>query len=214
MKQIIDIQTWERRDNYNFFLTLQDPSIAVTAEVECGGAKARAKAEGQSFFLHYLYAILRAANEIKEFRYRTNKLKQVVLYDKVHAMAPIKINENGKFLSVYIPYYEDFETFHRSATEIIQGLPEDGNPYASESNQMEENEIDLINVSAITGLYFTSLSPAKQKQDGTSYPLMTVGKAVVREGKLVMPIAIYVNHGFVDGHHIALFYQKVEELLK
>ncbi len=214
MKQIIDIETWERRDNYNFFLTLQDPSIAVTSEVECGGAKARAKAAGESFFLHYLYAILRAANEIKEFRYRTDKLKRVVLYDKVHAMAPIKINENGKFLSVYIPYDEDFATFHRSATEIIQSLPEDGNPYASENSRLESNETDLINISAIPSLYFTAISPAQQRQDGTSYPLMTVGKVVVREGKQVMPVAIYINHGFVDGHHIALFYKKVEELLK
>ncbi|MEB3374742.1 CatA-like O-acetyltransferase [Bacteroides sp. CR5/BHMF/2] len=40
------------------------------------------------------------------------------------------------------------------------------------------------------------------------------GKAITKEGKLVMPIAMTIHHGFIDGHHLSLFYRKVEELLK
>ena len=69
MKRIIDIENWERKENFNFFRHFQNPQLSITSEVECGGAKQRAKAAGQSFFLHYLYAVLRAANEIPEFRY-------------------------------------------------------------------------------------------------------------------------------------------------
>ena len=78
MKHIIDIETWERKSNYEFFKSLQDPAISITSEVECGGAKARAKAAGQSFFLHYLYAVLRAVNEIPEFRFRIDAEGNVV----------------------------------------------------------------------------------------------------------------------------------------
>ena len=70
MKHIIDINTWERKENYEFFLGFQNPTISITSEVECAGAKARAKAAGESFFLHYLYAVLRAVNEIPEIRFR------------------------------------------------------------------------------------------------------------------------------------------------
>ena len=52
MKHIIDINTWERKENYEFFLGFQNPTISITSEVECAGAKARAKAAGESFFLH------------------------------------------------------------------------------------------------------------------------------------------------------------------
>ena len=57
MKHIIDINIWERKENYEFFLGFQNPTISITSEVECAGAKARAKAAGESFFLHYLYAV-------------------------------------------------------------------------------------------------------------------------------------------------------------
>lgn len=43
---------------------------------------------------------------------------------------------------------------------------------------------------------------------------MTAGKAVIREGRLVMPLSIYVNHAFVDGSHLSLFFQKIEQYLK
>lgn len=50
MKHIIDIDTWERRDNYNFFRTFHNSWISITSEVECGEALAAAKASGRSFF--------------------------------------------------------------------------------------------------------------------------------------------------------------------
>lgn len=53
MKHIIDIKTWERKENYEFFLGFQNPTISITSEVECSGARTRAKTAGESFFLHY-----------------------------------------------------------------------------------------------------------------------------------------------------------------
>ena len=77
MKHLIDIDTWERKENYLFFRDFHNSWIAMTSEVDCTEAYAEAKAQGRSFFLYYLYAILRAANEIKEFRYRWDKHGQV-----------------------------------------------------------------------------------------------------------------------------------------
>ena len=81
MKHIIDIKTWERKENYEFFLGFQNPTISITSEVECSGARTRAKTAGESFFLHYLYAVLRAVNEIKEFRFRIDSEGRVVYFD-------------------------------------------------------------------------------------------------------------------------------------
>lgn len=49
----------------NFSLVSRIPLSPLTSEVECSGARTRAKAAGESFFLHYLYAVLRAVNETK-----------------------------------------------------------------------------------------------------------------------------------------------------
>ena len=214
MKQIIDIETWERKENFNFFRRFQNPQLSITSEVECGGAKKRAKEAHQSFFLHYLYAVLRAANEIPELRYRIDPEGRVVLYDQIDILSPIKIKENGKFFTIRFPYHEDFETFYQEARKIIYSIPENGDPYAAENGEVANGDYGLILLSATPDLYFTSITGTQEKQSGNNYPLLNAGKAIIKKGKLVMPIAMTIHHGFVDGHHLSLFYRKVEELLK
>ena len=157
---------------------------------------------------------LRAANEIPEFRYRIDTEGRVVLYDAIDMLSPIKIKENGKFFTTRFPYHNDFDTFYREAKMIIEAIPEDGDPYAAENGEVADGDYGLILLSATPDLYFTSITGTQEKKSGNNYPLLNAGKAVVREGKLVMPIAMTIHHGFIDGHHLSLFYKKVEEFLK
>lgn len=214
MKHIVDIQTWERRDNYNFFRNFHNSWISVTSEVDCTEAFPAVKAAKRSFFLYYLYAILRAANEVKEFRYRTDKDGQVVFHDTVDAISPIAVP--GKtFYTVRIPYHEDFEQFYAEAYDIVHHIPEDGDPYGAEKVITEQGDFDIIQLSATPQFYFTSLTYTQMAPGRPlDYPLMNAGKVVTREGRLVMPLAFTVSHAFVDGAHISLLYQKIEKILK
>lgn len=213
-KRMVDFESWERKDNFNFFRNFLNPCITITSEVECSGAKEKAKQNGESFFLHYLYAILRAANEIEELRFRVDNEGQILCFETVDVLCPIRMQANGKFYTVRIPWKEDFVAFYREARHIIDSIPEDGNPYGTENDSTEDQRYSVILVSATPDLYFTSMTHTQERPSGSSYPLLNVGKAVVREGKLVMPVAINVHHGFVDGSHLATFYQKVEAYLR
>ena len=44
MKHLIDIDTWERKENYLFFRDFHNSWIAMTSEVDCTEAYAEAKA--------------------------------------------------------------------------------------------------------------------------------------------------------------------------
>ena len=214
-RQIVDIETWERKDNFNFFRNFLNPCITITSEVECTVAKEKAKKNGQSFFIHYLYAILRAANEIKELRFRVDDEGQVMYFETVDVLCPIRMKENGKFYTVRIPWIAGFEDFHREARRIIASIPEDGDPYGTDKEIAAQGDFDVILLSATPKLYFTSISYTQYAPGHPlDYPLMNAGKAVTREGRLVMPIALTVSHAFVDGAHISLFFEKVEKYLK
>ncbi|MBP6065302.1 chloramphenicol acetyltransferase [Bacteroides sp.] len=213
MKHYVDIETWERKDNYNFFRDFLNPTISITSEVTCGGAKKRAKEAKQSFFLHYLYAILHAANEVKEFRFRIDREGKVVYYDKVDVLTPIKIDEEGHFYTVRIPYHKDFDTFYKEAQAIIQNIPTESKPYSNEEQGSVNTDFDMILLSATPDLYFTSITATQEFRHGSNYPLMNAGKAVIRDNEWVMPIGMTVHHGFIDGHHLARFFQTVEAFL-
>lgn len=214
MKHIIDIDTWERRDNYGFFRTYLNSWYSVTTEIDCTEASAAARRSGHSFFLYYLYAVLRSANEVNELRYRTDKNGQVVFHDRVDIISPIAVP--GKtFYTVRIPYHENFERFYAEAHALITDIPENGDPYHAEKELMQQGDYDVVHLSAVPKMFFTSITyTVAEAGNGCSHPLMTVGKVVPRGERLVFPLSNYVNHAFVDGSHLASFFGKIEKYLK
>lgn len=214
MKHIVDIETWPRRDNYAFFRGFLNSWFSVATEIDCTEARAAAKASGRSFFLYYLYAVLRAANEIEEFRYRTDASGQVVFHDSVDVITPIAV-PGRTFFTVRIPYREEFERFYAEARRIVTHIPEDGDPYGVEKELQAVGDYDVIHLSATPNLWFSGVTYAQGAAGRpTEYPLSNAGKAVLRDGRLKMPFSIFVNHAFVDGDHVARLIGKIEEHLR
>ena len=160
------------------------------------------------------YAVVRAANEVDELRYRIDKQGQVVFHDCVDIITPIAV-PGRTFFTLRIPYHEDFDTFYDEAHRLMTNIPPDGDPYGAEKTLMAQGDYDVVHLSAVPGMYFTSVTyTLAEAGNACNYPLMTAGKAITREGRLVMPLSIYVNHAFVDGSHLSLFFQKIEQHLK
>lgn len=214
MKRIVDINSWSRKNSYEFFKTFQNPNISITSEVSCSHAMTVAKDKSESFFIYYIYAMLCAMNEIEEFRYRIDAEGQILYYDQIDITTPIILNEEGDCAIVRIPLLDDFDTFYQHASAIISAAKQQ-----TESNfdtsilDTETDPYGTIFLSATPDLYFTALVGAQEKREGNSYPLLNVGKAIMREGELVMPVAITISHVFADGLHISRFFTKINERL-
>lgn len=206
-KRIISLESWKRRENWLFFSGFANPMVSLTCPVEAGGAYRRTKAQGKSFFLVYLHAILSAFNEIDELHYRVDPQGQIVRYDRIDAIAPVRIPGRDGFTTLRFTYRPDAGEFIDAAREVISN-PGDASAYSAE-NSLTEN--DLILVSAVPCLAFTSADFTLRGSEGNPYPLILVGK-LGDDGK--MPIAISLHHGFVDGEHIGRFYSLVEHAMQ
>lgn len=206
MKKIIPLDCFHRKENVNFFKDFVNPNVSVTCMVDASICYRRAKALGDKFFPHYLYAILRAANDIKELHYRFSKLGEIVYYDKIDVVSPIKIPGQDTFTSMRFPYFPQREKFISTLNNIIENTG-CGSSYGVEVNLQE---FDVILVSATPDLSFTSISYTQKHRFGNDYPLINVGK-MGQDGK--MPLSICVNHSFVDGEHLAKFFNLVQKYL-
>ncbi len=212
MKHQVDIATWSRRDNWRFMKEFANSWYSITSEVDCTEALERSKREHTSFFIHYLYAMLRAANEVREFGYRPDG-EGVCWFDSIGATVPLAV-EGGTFYTVLVPYIEDYQAFYDKVKEISEHIPADGDPYGVNRELIESGETGVINISATPKLSFSSITYTFHKPGlGSDWPLMNVGKAVRREGRWVMPIGIYVDHCFVDGSNLSEFMEKVQQYL-
>lgn len=209
----IDIDSWERKGNYTFFKNFLNSWYTLTTEIDISLAKKAAKERDESLFLYYLYAILYAANHVKELRTRQDNEDRLIQHDRVDIITPVAL-ANGNFYTLRIPYSEDFEAFYSNASQLIANVPQDGDPYEAELQLMKEDIYDVIHLSAVPNLSFTSLSfTANRPGRPCSWPLSCVGKIVTRRGKYFMPFAIYVNHAFVDGSHLSAMMEQIQYCL-
>ena len=212
MKQLVDIQTWGRKSILEHFSRFQSPDYSITVQMECGNAKENAKFRNRSFFICYLYAILRAANEIEEFRYRMED-GNIVLYDKIDVVTTIAVGEDGRFVGVRIPYKENFEVFYTDAERIIQNASNTKDVHLEEQASSEDVDLGLILLSVLPELHFTSMTCTQMTKGGCLYPLLNIGQVLQRENESYLPVAITVNHIFIDGFHLTEFFKKAKSYL-
>lgn len=213
MKHKIDLTSWERLQNWQFMKDFYNSWYSIASEVDCTRAWNESKTNHTSFFIKYLYALLRAANEVKEFGYRQDTDGGVCWFDSIGATVPVAVP--GKtFYTVLIPYEKDYKTFYQQAKKIMNDIPEDGDPYGVNRKIIESGETGVINISAIPRLYFSSITYTFYRPNqGSHWPLLNVGKAVEREGRMHLPISIYVDHCFVDGNNLATFMELTQTYL-
>jgi chloramphenicol O-acetyltransferase type A len=72
---------------------------------------------------------------------------------------------------------------------------------------------NLIHFSALPWINFTSLSHARSFTWPDSCPKISFGKLTDEKGKKSMPISVHVHHGLVDGYHVGLFIELLQQLM-
>lgn len=205
MKQKLDLDTWNRKEHFLFFKQMDEPFYGITTTIDCTQAYTKAKSLGISFFSYYLHKTLSAVNAIENFRYRIIE-DEVYLFDVIDASATV-MREDKTFGFSYMPYAEnpiDFAQIVQTEIERIQTTT------GIFTREYPEN---LIHFSALPWINFTSLSHARSFTWPDSCPKISFGKLTEENGKKSIPISVHVHHGLVDGYHVGLFIELLQQLM-
>ena len=205
--KIIDIETWNRKEHFEFFSKMTSPYFGITTEVDCTKAYINAKENGHSFFAHYLHKSMIAANSVEELRLRIID-RQVVLFERINAGATVG-RADGTFGFIFVNFSDDFETFNKELQNEIQTV------LNSTGLRLNNDDIkkDLIRHSTIPWTSFTGLLHPTNFDRTESVPKITFGKFSIREGKKYLPVSIEAHHGLVDGFHLAKYLSEFQRQL-
>ncbi len=205
--KIIDIESWNRKEHFEFFSKMKSPYFGFTSEVDCTKAYDEAKKNKQSFFAAYLYKSMIAVNSVDALKLRIVN-DEVILYDKVHVGSTIG-REDGTFGFSFFHYSEDFDVFNERLQEQVKtvqnskglGISNDGLPI----NHIRHTSIPWTSFSAL--LHPTNFDPKE------CIPKITFGKFSIREGKKFLPVSIEAHHGLADGFHLAQYFEEFQKQL-
>ncbi|SEW52071.1 chloramphenicol acetyltransferase [Chitinophaga arvensicola] len=203
MKQLLNLDTWARKEQFHFFRQFDEPFFGVTVEIDCTAAYVQAKASGRSFFLTYLHTSLAAANEVAPFRYRIIE-EEVWIYDRVDASPTIN-RPDGTFGFAYMDFYEDINAFESNSKAETDRVRAATGLVPSVSGQ------NVIHYSSLPWINFTAISHARSFSFQDSCPKISFGKMTEKGDRRVMPVSVHVHHALMDGFDVAQFLEKFQQ---
>lgn len=207
MRQKLDLETWNRKEHFEFFSQFEEPFFGVTVQVDCTKAYQNAKQIGVSFFAYYLFKTLVAVNQIENFRYRIHE-KEVFIYDKINASATILRNDNTFGFS-FMEFESEIHAFAKNVSTESDRVKNTSGLFTRDFST-----VNLIHFSTLALINFTSFSHARSFTFEDSCPKISFGKMEIAEnGQRSFSMSIHVHHGLMDGYHVGNFVDLFQKLM-
>lgn len=201
MFNIIDIENWERKEHYYHYSNITQCTYSITLKLEVSNIVN----SSFKFYPTMIYLISKTVNNIKEFKMSFEDSK-LGYYNIVNPSYTIFNNNSKTFSSIYTEYNDDFNLFYNNCIEDIK-------TYSTSISFSPKtcNINNLFNISSIPWVSFEGFNLNINNCFDYLPPIFTIGKYYNDSNKILMPIAIQVNHRVCDGYHIALFAESLQK---
>jgi chloramphenicol O-acetyltransferase type A len=203
MEKYLDLESWHRRELFDFFIGYSNPYFNVCTQLEVTKLVEFASNRSIKISSAIHYFALRIANEIEPFRYRL-KDGQVIVYEVVNGGTTVLL-PNESFAYAYFDYQPDFEKFVDDMGKAVEEVRTGTGPLKPTMRD------DVIYHTTLPWISFTSFAHARTPGRGDSIPRIVFGKFVKEEKRTMLPISVEVHHALMDGLHVGRFLTRLEE---
>ena len=216
-RKYIDMTKYPRLDHFRHFLTMQQPCVSITVQIDITDWLSRLKASGCPFFLSFQYAVVRAANRIPEFRQRIVDDK-IVEYDYCNPSYIVSLpDDTYRYCNVNVnqPFAQYLEE-----SRVKQDA-------ALHSEHLEEEEGDVLGLLFISCVPWFNYTEAMMPYPGGSFSnpsfcwggyrtekyLALEDGRVTEKVKTSIPVTLFFNHALIDGIHAGRFFDNLGDEL-
>ena len=205
LMKFLDIENWNRKEHYNYFKQLNYPHFNICANLDITRFYEYTKEKENPFFISMVFAAMKATNSIKEFRFRIREDK-VVEHEVVSPSFTI-MTEGEVFGFCSVKFTEEFNDFKISASSEINKVKN------NVSIEDEPGRDNLLYVSSIPWVSFTSVTHPIQMNPVDSIPRITWGQYFEENGRIKLPLSVQAHHALVDGIHVGKYFKILQEIL-
>jgi len=203
----IAIESWKRREHFEFFRNHAFPYLSTTVKIPCDGLLASCRETGDSLFARYLHAASLSANATAALRLRLVE-GEVYQQDVLHIGTTIG-RSDGTFAFSFTEHHPTFGVFmerfekEKHAVEQSSGL----------RLHTDGNRTDLVHYTSIPWFSFEHLSHPV-RTIGDSVPKIAFGKIEEVNDRMLLPVNIQVHHGLVDGIDLGYFFEDLKQRIQ
>lgn len=202
----IDMENWDRKEHFNLFNQFSYPHFNLCANLDITNYYKYIKEHDIPFFISITYLVSKVANSIPEFRQRIREDK-VIEHETVSPSFTV-MTESRLFSYCPVNYIDDFSIFKARAMESMEKVKKNF------SLEDEAGRDDLLYITSIPWVSFTSMVHPIQMNPVDSVPRIAWGKYFEENGRMKLPLSIQMHHSLADGLHVGEYYNTLQELLE
>jgi chloramphenicol O-acetyltransferase type A len=206
--QTLNVETWPRAEHFKFYKDAANPWFNICCNIDVSILYRYCKQFGHSFFHAYLYVVQQAINNNDPFKYRIVADEVRIYPDIAVSVAILADDEMMRFCN--LAYATPFSEFTLLAGETEQKVKSE--PFIAANFVGGEMRQDVIHMSVLPWLNFTSFSNARNTAEVDSIPKVVFGKCTMQGNSMLMPLSVEVHHGVMDGLHVGRFVETLQEL--
>jgi len=194
--RIIDIDTWERKELYNHYLTDVPCGYSMTVKIDITDIKS----SGRKLYPAMLHCLAATVNRHSEFRMKLDDRGRLIVFDRMHPGYTVFHKDTETFSNIWTEYREDYEKFYMDYKQDID-LYGNITGFEAKPNTPE----NVFTVSMIPWESFDSFNLNLPLGNSYLLPIFTIGKYYEENGRFILPLAIQVHHAVCDGFHLCRF---------
>lgn len=194
--EVVDLETWPRRAHFQFFSGLAFPFYNVTSTLDVTGFYPWVKERRLSFYHSLIYATMAVMNGLPDYLYKIRG-EQVVKHDRLDPSFVVMDQSTHLLKILTVPFGGTVEEF---CARCARQEAEQREPFPPAESEARD---DLVYISCLPWMSFTSLTNEMDTNPDDSIPRVTWGKFEEREGRLLLPYAVQLNHRLLDGWHLS-----------
>lgn len=206
--QTLDFDAWQRVEHFKFYRNAANPWFNICCNLDAAALYHYCKRQGHSFFHAYLYFTQQAVSRNQAFRYRIVG-EDVRLYaDVAISVAILADDQMMRFCN--LDYATPFSRFTALARETENRVK--SQPFVAANFVGTEMLQNVVHMSVIPWINFTSFSNARNTDVVDSIPKIVFGQCAVQGSRRLMPLSVEVHHGVMDGLHVGQFVETLQAL--
>ena len=199
----IDMDTWARREHYEYYTKQLKVEYNITANVDVKNVLDFCHSKDYKFYPAMIYLVTKTLNRIDNFKMFKDKNGDLCVWDSLVPNYTIFHEEDHTFSDCWTDFTDDFDSFYKNITYDMK-LGKTKRGIKVKSGQ----PANFYCVSCTPWIAFTAVSSRMVNGGAAFFPIITAGKY---DDNYQMPVNITIAHAVADGYHIGLFFEYLQE---
>ena len=204
---VIDLKTWDRKENYIWFTTKNNCKINMTANINITNLLKFMKSKKHRCYPVFAYIISNVINRNDEFKMGYDEDNRLGIWKVIHPRYPIFHEEDKKLSILWTEYNENFDIFYDNFIFDIEKY--------GHIRSMAAKGIYPKNCFDITSIPWVSFTNFTCPNDNFLWfpPFIAVGKFFESDNKKMLPVSVTSHHAVTDGYHVSKFFIQFQSLV-